>query len=258
MFIGQQHIINELEALLPTKEPFNLLLLGPPGQGKTLLGLKICNYITKDFMYKIANSNENFFMDINQGLNKYLVWFIDEVHRLGFEIERLYPILDSRQRTFIFATNQPQLLPEAFRTRVIEGLFSRYSHEELRQIVQSNLSLPFSDELLDVIIASAEENPRRIKQYCVRILSIMKSQNITITTKEELINIIEHYFNIVDGLTSLEREYLNVLQRMGTASLPTLTSILGVGKEVLMTEIEPPLLYKNKIKISSKGRQYVD
>ena len=263
MFIGQKHIINELSVLLPTGDNFNLVLLGQPGQGKTLLGLKIGNFIGKEFLYKIADNNESFFQRIDNEIKRYRLIFIDEIHRLGYDVEKLYPILDSKKNFFIFATNQPQLLPEAFRTRVIELLFARYSREELRDIVRSYLSLNLNNELLDIIIDAAEENPRRINQYCGRLYSILKTKGGLITiggtiTKEILMEIITQYFNIIDGMNSLEREYLSFLERVKIASLQTLTSSLRVNREVIQTEIEPQLLFKGKIKITSKGREYVN
>jgi Holliday junction resolvasome RuvABC ATP-dependent DNA helicase subunit len=254
MFIGQQHILRELSVLLPSEEGYNLLLIGSPGQGKTLLGFKIANFLDKRFVYKIADDHDTFYDKIYRGAEEYRLIFIDEIHRLGYEVERLYPILDRKQNIFIFATNQPQLLPEAFRTRVIELLFARYSTEELRSIARSYLPIQLEDDLLDIIIASAEENPRRINQYCIRLTSILRVKRI-ILNKESLLEIVTQYFNIIDGMNSMEREYLALLSRIKIASLQTLTSSLGINKETIQTEIEPQLLFKGKIKITSKGRE---
>jgi Holliday junction resolvasome RuvABC ATP-dependent DNA helicase subunit len=258
MFIGQEHILKELSVILPAKENFNLLLIGNPGQGKTLLGFKIANFLNKTFLYKIADNKDEFFSRIEYESQKHRLIFIDEIHRLGYEVERIYPIIDAKQNFFIFATNQPQLLPEAFRTRVIELLFARYSQEELREIVSSYMPIRLNNELLDIIIEAAEGNPRRISQYCVRITSILRQTGRQTLTINSLIEIISDYFNIINGMTSLEREYLELLERIKTASLQTLVSSLGVSKETLQTEIEPQLLFKGKIKITSKGREYVN
>ena len=257
MFIGQEHIMKELMVLIPSGENFNLLLLASPGQGKTLLGLKIANYVGKKFIYKIANNDDEFFSTVAYESNNYRLIFIDEIHRLGYEVERLYPIIDERKNFFIFATNQPQLLPEAFRTRVIELLFARYTREELRKITNSYLPFRLIDELLDIIVDSAEENPRRINQYCIRLSSILRMTGGQTLNRESLLRIISEYFNIVGGLNSSEREYLELLERIKIASLQTLTSSLGISKETLQTEIEPQLLFKGRIKITSKGREYV-
>jgi Holliday junction resolvasome RuvABC ATP-dependent DNA helicase subunit len=56
-------------------------------------------------------------------------------------------------------------------------------------------------------------------------------------------------------MNSMEREYLAFLERVRTASLTTLTSSLGINRETIQTEIEPQLLYKGRIKITSKGRE---
>lgn len=257
MFIGQKHIFKELDILLQSGENYNLLFIGQPGQGKTLLGLKIASYLGNRFTYKIANNDDEFFTKIESGAERNRLIFIDEIHRLGYEVERIYPIIDSRNNFFMFATNQPHLLPEAFRTRVIELLFARYSQEELREIAKSYLPVELNNELLDILISSAEENPRRINQICIRLTSIMKMKG-GILTRESLLNIIEQYFNIIDGMNSQEREYLAFMERVGKASLQTITSSLGIGKETLQTEIEPQLLYKGRIKITSKGREYVN
>jgi Holliday junction resolvasome RuvABC ATP-dependent DNA helicase subunit len=257
MFIGQRHIFKELNVLLSSGDNYNLLLIGQPGQGKTLLGLKIASYLGDRFTYKIANADDEFFNRILNGADVHRLIFIDEIHRLGYEVERIYPLLDAHNNFFIFATNQPHLLPEAFRTRLIELLFARYSQEELRDIVRGYLVFELGEELLDIIIQSAEGNPRRINQLCIRLSSIMRMRGGTLT-KDSLLEIVSEYFNIIDGMNSQEREYLSFMERVKSASLATITSSLGIGKETLQTEIEPQLLFKGKIKITSKGREYVD
>ena len=254
MFIGQRHIIREVEILIPSGDNVNLLLLGQTGQGKTLLGFKIAHYTGQLFGYKIADNNDEFYNIIFRESEHYRTIFIDEIHRLGYDVERLYELMDRRRNFFIFATNRPQELPEAFRSRVIELLFAKYSKEELREITRCYLAISVADELLDMIIQAAEENPRRINQFCIRIGSIIRITG-GILTKETLKNIIVQYFNIVDGMNSMEREYLSLLERIGTASLQTLTSSLGINKETIQTEIEPQLLFKGRIKITSKGRE---
>ncbi|PNX46009.1 MAG: hypothetical protein BV457_08470 [Thermoplasmata archaeon M9B1D] len=56
------------------------------------------------------------------------------------------------------------------------------------------------------------------------------------------------------GFTELDLKYLDVLKKQKTASLNTLSRALNVPKYTLLNEIEPFLIKKDLINITSKGR----
>jgi Holliday junction resolvasome RuvABC ATP-dependent DNA helicase subunit len=257
-FIGQQSIIKEVDIIVQRAiddEHFNiaLLLTANSGLGKTNLGLRIANTISRGkFLYLEADeTGEKVVRAINSN-NR--VIFIDEIHLLKTP-ELLYPILDKEDKFIILSTNESSELKEPLRNRCINLIFAPYTEEELRQIVKQKLPeiQGKSNEYVDLIVKSAEENPRKITKLCIRLATITKIYQFP-RTVEELKLLLSEILNIKDGLNPQEQEYMKVLSRLGMASLETLTSILGYSRNTIKYEIEPSLLYNKLIQITSKGR----
>jgi Holliday junction resolvasome RuvABC ATP-dependent DNA helicase subunit len=257
-FIGQNHIMKELKYILPKAYAdnsfnINLMLKANSGYGKTEMGLKIGRYIGgESFIYCLAEKDASLIALKISTLSK-RVFFIDEVH-LFTDPEPFYPLMDSKKYFFIFATNQSAKLKEPFENRCVNFLFESYSQEELRLITREKIPLCRNEpnNFIDLIIKAGEDNPRKISMICIRLNTIFNS--IGIPNTEELKVVLEDILNIKEGLDIRERSYLSVLTEMDTASLDTISSILGYSKDIIKYEIEPSLLYKKLITISSKGR----
>jgi Holliday junction resolvasome RuvABC ATP-dependent DNA helicase subunit len=56
------------------------------------------------------------------------------------------------------------------------------------------------------------------------------------------------------GFTINDEAYLNFLRENGRAGLTTLVNVLQIPRQVIINEIEPFLLRKNLIQITSRGR----
>jgi len=261
-FIGQNHIMNELQFILPraysdSNFNVNILLKANSGYGKTDMGLKIGRYIGGEkFIYCLANKDADLIADKIRIIENRVI-FVDEIH-LFTDPEPFYPLMDSKKYFFIFATNQSAKLKEPFENRCINFLFEPYTLEELRLIAREKIPICSNrpDDFIDLIIKAGEDNPRKISMLCIRLITIFNS--IGVPTIEKLGKILEDILNIKEGLDIRERTYLSVLGEIQLASLDTLSSILGYSKDIIKYEIEPQLLYKRLISISSRGRSIIN
>lgn len=251
-FVGQKHIMGPLQLMLPQiyeeKLSATFLFRGPSGYGKTKLSLMICNYLTAgDFDFSLA---DKWSFDPTKWVH-----FIDEVHLLN-PPEVIYPIIDSKKYVILLATNDAATLPEALVNRTMEFIFAEYSVEELRYIAGSILvrALPISH--LDYLIQSSAKNPRIMKGLCERINLISRAKpTIWDMSFEEFKVLMRELFGIVDGLDVASRRYVEALDHLGgRASLDTLATYLHIDKDTLRYFVEPILLYRNLILITSRGR----
>lgn len=256
-FVGQNHITNQLAEYLPhlyhNKDAgMNMLIRGPSGWGKTRMAFQICNYLTGgDFDFCLADK-----FSFNQNRR---VHFIDEVHLLP-NPEVLYPFLDSEKYIIVLATNDVALLAEALVNRCSQFNFTAYSIEELREIARMSLRTVMPDSFVDYIIESGGGNPRSIRDLIKRLNIILMRHPLTIETSlTDFKGIMQESFGIVDGLDVLCQRYIEALLSLGgTASIQTLSNFLHTDKNTIQFYVEPILLYKNKIKISQKGRSIND
>lgn len=251
-FIGQSHIMRQLAVMLPdlySKGSGNgetFLFRGPSGYGKTRMALLTANYL----------SGRNFYMCLgNQFKFTGSSWvnLIDEVHLIPLP-EVLYPILDSRKHVLIMTTNDIAELSEPLVNRSIDLIFTNYTQEELRQIISESIHIHFPDTYLDYIIKCGSGNPRICLSLSRRIESLLKSGG-DISSIQKFIYFIESMMGIKDGLDTVAQRYIDVLTSLGgIASIDTLSMMLHVDKATIRSQVEPGLMYRNLIRISSKGR----
>ncbi len=255
-FIGQFHIMRQLSFILRDlyRNPSascNFLLSGPSGYGKTTMAVEIATFLCdgKDF--------EVYWADWAKFEFRKRVIFIDEVHKVK-DLENLYGIMDSKQHIMIFATNIEGNLPEAFRNRCYHFIFSEYNDDELILIAKYAAKFQASDESFLEIVNAGNRNPRIIGKLCEK-LSAYFSDNPTISSLSVNFNeLLKNVFDIEDGMDTLCRDYLKILEQVGgNASILLLKALLHVDENTLKYDVEPILLKKNLIKISSKGRSLV-
>lgn len=248
-FVGQRHIIRQLDLYLPKireGDKFNFLLIAPSGQGKTTLGFKMCNYLTKKSDKKYGYYLPNASGEVR--LNKSCwVHFVDEVHMLK-NPELLYPLLDSKEYIFIFASNMTGGLAEPLVNRCISLMFAPYNHEDLMGIISSIVKVP-TETMLEIIKTSGG-NPRILKSICQRFklyLSALPDGSYEDFSK--------NFLGVKDGLDTMCQRYVEILKVVGgRASLDTLATMLHLDKDTIRYQIEPVLLYNKIITISSRGR----
>lgn len=260
-FLGQQKIRNQLEFLLPQlmkNEEMGIAMLfrAPSGYGKTTMALKIANFLTGgDFFYGIAKDG------MSLDLRKRVV-FIDEIHNMKSP-EVIYPLLDKRDHVFLFATNDVAILPDALTRRCdFVFIFEPYSSDELAEMCRVRIgdkSIP--RDFIDYIVESSGRNPgilRNMSNKVVMFLSaypnILKGMDL-----DSFKDLMDKVFGIQDGMDQLCVRYIDVLKSVGgTASLATIANMLHADHDTIKYNVEPVLLYKGKLRISSKGRSLIE
>jgi len=252
LIIGQEKVKTELNFIIKEIEKggnFNIALRAPSGYGKTSFLFICMNYLSwNNCFYTLGDTLDN---EFSVDLQKRFI-FIDEAHLIK-NPEFLYPIMDSGNYSIFLATNEGAL-SEPLLNRCISLIFSSYSVEELEMMVKNYLrNFLLSPEIITKI-SSLYDNPRRIKKLCDRLSYIFRNLFVPISIPEldrilEVINIDE------SGLNPLERRYLSFIERIGRASLSTISLGTGIERNMVLTEIEPHLLYLGKIKITSRGRE---
>lgn len=258
-FIGQRHIVTELGEYIPqilSGENLNILFRGQSGYGKTTLAFNIVNTILKyspQTKYSYYLPEKDGFITINE-FNR--IQIIDECHLIPHP-EFLYPLMDSNRFLFIFCSNEAGELKEPLVNRCISFTFVNYTHEELCEIInefflKNNIQLPESQ--IQLIERNCNGIPRIAKSISQRLLMIIKNRGIQ--TDEELSNIISDVFQLQDGLDFRHRTYINFLQHAKVASLDLISYATKLDKATILREIEPVLIYKDLIQITTRGRKW--
>jgi Holliday junction resolvasome RuvABC ATP-dependent DNA helicase subunit len=252
-FIGQHHIMRLLAIILPElyanpNKGAALLLDGPSGYGKTTMALSICDYLTANHRF------EYYLYDRKPFVFAKRVIFIDEVHRMK-DPEILYSVLDNKEHVFILATNHTGNLPEALRNRCEELIFVEYDDEELALIAMeaSTFSTPVENYLK--IADASGRNPRIMKRLVDNLGLYFRQHPEIDSNTADFDEILKEVFQIENGLDTLARRYLEVLENIGgTASLSLLSNVLHIDSDTIRNQIEPALLNKGLVQIKSKGR----
>ncbi len=253
-FIGQPHIHQELEYLLPelyqTGQGYNFLLRGFSGCGKTTLAIKLAHYLTHprgNISYMLSRPN----LEVNFS-DRTRAYILDEAHLLE-DVEVFYPVMDSLRYIIIFCTNEFGNLKEPLVNRCLNLSFVNYDLASLRLIFKERLgNIVLRQKIMDELIKSSGGNPRILVRYASNIRMILKQRHELITNQDELV---ENVLGIKDGLNPLCAFYLQTLLTLGgKASLDRLCSVTRIPKATILTEIEPVLLYQDLISVTSKGR----
>lgn len=170
-YIGQENIKENLRILLlAAKErhhaPEHLLFYGPPGLGKTTLAHLIAKEMNAQMKVTSGPAIERVgdLASILTNLNPGDIFFIDEIHRLGKQIEEiLYPAMESGRLdiiigkgpsartvqleippfTLIAATTRIAMLSSPLRSRFSGGTFrlEYYTQDEIEQILRRSASI---------------------------------------------------------------------------------------------------------------------
>lgn len=225
----------------------NYLFVGPSGYGKTTMALDVCNFLSNDRF-------EMYLADDSPFVFKHRVIFIDEIHRVKSH-EVLYPHMDSKKHIFVFASNLSGNLPEALRTRCSEFNFSEYTDQDLCLMVYEWAEFRISEENALKVIDAGQRNPRIIGKLMVNLARYFRAYPEPNSLEADYTSILKNTFLIEDGLDVACRNYIEVLERIGKrASLSLMKNLLHLDVETITNRIEPVLLRKGLIIITSKGR----
>jgi Holliday junction DNA helicase RuvB len=232
----------------------NILLQGPAGCGKTKLAGILASKIDVTWGFQIpVKGNLNW-----SRTQDFRVHIVDEVHMLrNFEI--LYPFMDSGEHIFIFCTTEYGETPDPFLTRCIRFSFEPYSLESLTKIVSDyaryrRFTFPGKD-CYEAIAEASRGNPRLVKQRFDRVKLMMEHYD-----SPKRLNFVRNALTQIGifkgGYTREDFRYMEYLHRVGRSSIENIARTLQIDKNTVTKEIEPYLIERGYIELSSRGRQF--
>lgn len=276
-YIGQQKAIEALryyiaECKRSNKYPDHILLHGQAGGGKTTLAQVIANELNVPIRIAtgatIGRGYELVYTCM--GLPEGGILFIDEIHRLPKKIEEmLYTVMENgtidvdygggelvRIKTprllIIGATTMLAKLSDPLRSRFGMTIqLEEYTLSEMTQIIKEHctlleMTLPKKDMI--AIASRSQSNPRRALSLVRRVKeagSVAKAFSLMGIDKQ--------------GLDSIQQKYLSVLQQsIRPLSLDSLSSRLREDSKTLSEVVEPYLLYRGYIVLTSQGRSLAE
>jgi Holliday junction DNA helicase RuvB len=288
-FVGQERVKEQLDiALQATKSRGealdHVLLVGPPGLGKTSLAYIIREELGVGIRCVAgpALERKGDMAAILTALEQRDVLFVDEIHRLRPAVEEvLYPALEDFRLdivvgqgpaartltldvppfTLVGATTRTGLLTTPLRDRF--GMTFRleyYQPAELELIVRRSariIGIEIADEAAAQISARSRGTPRVANRILRRIRDVAEVRHegvITIDVAAEALELLE-----VDGhgLERTDRELLRaIVERFdgGPVGLSTLAVALGEEPDTIEDVYEPYLLQLGFIQRTPRGR----
>jgi holliday junction DNA helicase RuvB len=288
-FVGQERVKEQLEVALTAamtrgEALDHVLLVGPPGLGKTSLA-----YIVREELgvgiRTIAGpavERKGDLAAILTSLEARDVLFVDEIHRLNAAVEEiLYPALEDFRLdivigqgpaartltldlppfTLVGATTRTGLLTTPLRDRFgITFRLSYYEPDELATIVHRSariLGVGLADEAAGEIARRSRGTPRvanRILRRVRDVAEVRHSGDITAAIAWEALELLE-----VDeeGLERTDRELLEAIVHKfagGPVGLSTLAVSLGEEPDTIEDVYEPYLLQLGFIQRTPRGR----
>ena len=288
-FVGQERVKEQLrialDAAISRGEALDhVLLVGPPGLGKTSLSFIIREELGVGIrtIAGPALERKGAMAAILTALESRDVLFVDEIHRLNRAVEEvLYPALEDFRLdiivgqgpaartltldvppfTLVGATTRTGLLTTPLRDRF--GMTFRlgyYEPEELARIVRRSariLGVEMADEAAGEIARRSRGTPRIANRILRRVRDVAEVRHqgaITAAIADEALELHE-----VDdqGLERTDRELLQAIAHKfegGPVGLSTLAVALGEEPDTIEDVYEPYLLQLGFIQRTPRGR----
>ncbi len=233
----------------------NLLFQGPAGCGKTTIAKMVA---------KKAGHRQSIQIPVKGNINwgkipDFWVNIIDEIHEFK-QFENLYPLMDAGENTFLFCTTEYGEAPEPFLSRCIRFTFEPYILEDLVKITRlysKARGYTFRDkESYRLIAEAARGSPRLAKQRFDRIKRMLSHYG-QIPNAENVKFVLNRIGIYNFGYTAEDMRYMEYLKSLPASSLDNLSRALRIDKNTIAKEIEPYLLEKGNILITSKGRKFI-
>lgn len=233
----------------------NMIIHGSYGKGKTSLA-RLCMERRGD-PYRLVDGSTVAKLDYLSGH-----MIIDEGHNMPADVcDMLNTEMDAGKLHVIVATTNPGALPAAFRSRLRNISLEDYTEEDIVKILRNSLKrkkMRFTPNALEEIAARTRLNPRNAVQVLSFSLELATLEEDKSLKKETVRSALEKLDIDEQGLTGLDRRYLNTLSRVKPTGLTQICAVLGTNIETVEYEIEPFLLQQGLIERTPRGRLLVD
>ena len=290
-FIGQEKVKEQLrihiEAAKKRSEALeHVLLVSPPGLGKTTLARIIANEIQSNFKQAIGPVMEK--LDLAStltNLEKGDILFVDEIHRMkGYVQESLYPAMEDYQLdltigqgpgsdvmqvpldpfTLVGATTREGLLAGPFRDRFgIRIHLDYYAAEDIQQAIRINsakLNIHIAEDA-EYALARRSRGTMRIANKLlanVRDYAEVKGDG---TLSLEIVEEALKFFDIDErGLNTQDYAYFQTLIEnfSGRAGLKALAVALSEDERTILEVYEPYYIKEGFLALTPGGRVATD
>jgi Holliday junction resolvasome RuvABC ATP-dependent DNA helicase subunit len=238
-------------------EQINLLFSGYAGTGKTYSSQMIACETNKPYIYISGNQSKNKILEILNNANNSVVC-IDEIHGMRDNVaELIYPLIeygelyiDSVKKNlnsiFICTTTEPEKLPKPLQDRLMRIEFDEPDEKMTKQILKK---MGLNDKCITHLI-----------NYTLNIRILKKLiKYMDLYGERDLKNLIKVFnmmkINWKSGLSEEQENYINYLKKVKKASVRNLSLVLRRSENYIKLDIEPDLIRKELIMITSKGRE---
>jgi len=231
-FYGQEHLLGPgriLTELIESGQLVSIIFWGPPGSGKTTLGMMLAKHFGLNCLFLVQScpalrKSRKSWLRPSSRKNMYgqpIIIFIDEIHRFNKAQQSAFLPYVERGDVILFGstTENPSfevIAPLLSRTRVL--VLKPLDQEALRKIINDALTdeinglgrlhLRISEEALALLYDQSNGDARRALNALEIAASLTRSQEITVKEIEEALQkrmLIydksgEEHFNLISAL----------------------------------------------------------
>jgi Holliday junction DNA helicase RuvB len=159
--------------------------------------------------------------------------------------------------SFIFCTTDKSQLSDAMESRLHPINIEEYSLEDKVEFVDAFLksnNILLENDTDYEFISKTSKNMRHLSKICDRIMDWCAANNKVVVTANNLLEIMEILGLDEYGCDENDRKYIGYVKLQEPVSLSNIGRFLSVPDEEVKSKIEPFLIRKGWITITSKGR----